>query len=65
MQIEQCAVLTLNDSLLISVALCRFWGCENRACSVSCAELIKAYQIGVDCFVRPVFSVSLLCLGCM
>ena len=45
---------------------CGLQGCNNRAHSVSWPEVLKGVpNQGVDCFVRAVFSVSLLCFWYM
>jgi len=53
--------------LHVSMAPCGLRGCKNRAHSVSWPKVIKDIpNQGVDCLLaRAVFSVSLLCLGCM
>ena len=53
----------LNVALNLAVlcAQCGLQGCKNSACSVCWPEVIK----GLPNQVREVFSVSLLCLGCM
>ena len=55
------------QQLCVSGAAFGFRGCKNNACSISWQEVVKGVPNQGVAFLLPsaVFSVSLLCLGCM